>query len=133
MSLRKFAPWIQGLIYVVTGAWPIVHLRSFERMTGPKVDKWLVRTVGAVVLVHGFGLLSAAVQHRADGPVKGMAVGTALALAAIDVKYASTGRISKVYLLDAVLESFLAALWFMPSSDKGDSAPAAGATALIEA
>src|SRR3954453_8411681 len=110
MDLRKVAPWVQGSVYVVSGAWPLLHLRSFELVTGPKVDNWLVRTVGALILVQGAGTLTAAAQHRANGPVKAIGAGTALALAAVDVKYACSGRISKIYLLDAVLQSTLAAL-----------------------
>src|SRR3954466_3733837 len=114
MTMRpRSVPFLQGIFYVTTGLWPIVHLRSFEAITGPKVDKWLVRTVGALVLVQGVGTLLAASKGQADGPVKGIAVGTALSLAAIDVKYVSSGRISKVYLLDAILQSVLTALWLM--------------------
>ena len=37
---------VQAAFYVGTGVWPIVHRRSFERVTGPKTDFWLARTVG---------------------------------------------------------------------------------------
>ena len=29
---------VQGSYYLVTGLWPLVHLASFEAITGPKVD-----------------------------------------------------------------------------------------------
>ncbi|MFH5804425.1 hypothetical protein ACG2DA_10255, partial [Alienimonas sp. DA493] len=47
----------QGLYYVATGVWPLVHIRSFEFVTGPKTDDWLVQTVGALVLAIGGTLL----------------------------------------------------------------------------
>ena len=43
----------QGIFYVATGVWPIVHLRSFEAVTGPKLEGWLVKTVGALIAVVG--------------------------------------------------------------------------------
>jgi hypothetical protein len=30
----------------VTGVWPIPHLQSFEAVTGPKKERWLVKTMG---------------------------------------------------------------------------------------
>ena len=44
---------LQAVFYIVTGVWPIVSMRSFEAITGPKVDRWLVKTVGALVAVIG--------------------------------------------------------------------------------
>jgi hypothetical protein len=46
----------QGLYYRVTGVWPLVNLRTFEAITGPKRDKWLVRTVGILAAAIGTGL-----------------------------------------------------------------------------
>ena len=37
---------VQGLFYVVTGLWPLVSLSTFEFVTGPKTDDWLVHMVG---------------------------------------------------------------------------------------
>ena len=53
---RRRAALLQAGYYVVTGVWPLVHRRSFERITGPKVDYWLVRTVGVLVAAIGAGL-----------------------------------------------------------------------------
>jgi hypothetical protein len=39
----------QGTYYAATGLWPILWMRSFEAVTGPKQDHWLVKTVGALV------------------------------------------------------------------------------------
>src|SRR5215213_7149555 len=37
---------LQAIFYIVSGVWPFVSIRSFEAVTGPKVDRWLVKTVG---------------------------------------------------------------------------------------
>ena len=43
--------WVQAGYFVVTGVWPIVHMRSFLAVTGPKTDLWLVKTIGVLVTV----------------------------------------------------------------------------------
>lgn len=101
----------QGLYYLVTGIWPLLSMRTFEAVTGPKADKWLVKTVGVLVGVVGAVLmLSARRRHVAPEPAL-LAAGSAAGLAAIDTVYAARGRISKVYLLDAVVEIAIVAAW----------------------
>jgi hypothetical protein len=101
----------QGAFYAATGVWPLVHMRSFEAVTGPKADRWLVQTVGALVGVIGGTLLRAGRRDRVTPEIALLAAGSALGLAAIDIIHTSRGRISKVYLLDAAVEIGLAAAW----------------------
>ena len=97
----------QGLYYVATGAWPFVHLKSFERVTGPKYEIWLVRAVGALAAAIGVTLVRASRTPSRDA--RGLARASALAFAAIDVAYAARRRISPIYLADAAFElGFLA-------------------------
>ncbi|WP_257459455.1 hypothetical protein [Archangium lipolyticum] len=100
----------QGAFYLATGVWPIVHLRSFEAVTGPKLEGWLVKTVGALIAVVGGTLLAAGLRRRVSPELKLLATGSAASLAAVDVIY-SPQRISPVYLLDAVAEGVLIAGW----------------------
>jgi hypothetical protein len=102
---------IQGVFYLATGLWPLVDIQSFQLVTGPKTDLWLVKTVGLLVSVVGAALISASRQRRITPEVALLAVGSALSLATIDVVYALSGRISAVYLGDAVVEIGLALLW----------------------
>lgn len=102
---------VQGVFYLATGVWALVDLDSFMAVTGPKVDHWLVKTVGALVAVIGVVFLAAARSRRVTPEIALLGVGCALALAAIDVIYVSVGRISSIYLLDAVAEVALAAAW----------------------
>ena len=102
---------LQAVFYIVTGVWPIVSMRSFEAITGPKVDRWLVKTVGALVAVIGSALALAS-RHRQLAPeVVLVAAGSAAALATIDTVYVTKRRISPVYLLDAIAEIALVAGW----------------------
>jgi hypothetical protein len=109
--LPRGLAWAQGLFYLATGLWPLFHMRSFLWVTGPKVDLWLVRTVGILVAVIGAALLLGALRRRIGPELALLAAGSAAGLAAIDIYYALADRISDIYLLDAVAEIGLALLW----------------------
>jgi hypothetical protein len=104
----KTAFLVQGLYYLITGLWPIVHIRSFMAVSGPKTDEWLVKTVGALVAVIGFVLLSEARRRSSEVELFMLGIGSAVSLGLIDVVYVSKGTISPVYLADAALEFPLA-------------------------
>lgn len=108
----------QGAYFLTTGIWPLVHMQSFEAVTGPKTDKWLVKTVGLCIASIGGALLCAAARDRVTPEIRNLAITSALSLAGIDIWYSLTGRISKVYLADAVPELALAAGLTAPLSDK---------------
>jgi hypothetical protein len=97
----------EGLFYMATGIWPIVHLRSFMAVTGPKRDTWLVRTFGALTASIGAAMLPTSGADRATQSQ--LAVGTAVTLAACEVVFVVRGRISPIYLADAAVELALAA------------------------
>lgn len=99
---------VLGWYYVATGIWPVLHLRSFEALTGPKREGWLVRTFGALVAVIGMTVLEVAgTTSRAAGAR--LAMRSAAALAVADAVFVWRGRIRPIYLLDAVVELALAA------------------------
>jgi hypothetical protein len=102
---------MQGGFDVVTGLWPIVHLRSFEVVTGPKLEGWLVKTVGALITVIGGTLLAAGLRRRVTPEIRLLGAGSAAAFTLVDVIYTARRRISPVYLLDAVVEVGLIAGW----------------------
>jgi hypothetical protein len=103
--------WVQGSYYLVTAVWPLVSIHTFQLVTGPKVDLWLVKTVAVMIAGSALALLSSAVRQAVPMEVMVLAVANALGLAAIDIIYVAKGRISRVYLLDAVPEIVLAAAW----------------------
>jgi hypothetical protein len=102
---------LQAVFYIATGIWPIVSIRSFEAVTGPKVDRWLVKTVGVLVAIIGSALALASRRLQFPPEVVLVATASAGALATIDAVYVAKRRISPVYLLDAVAEVALAAGW----------------------
>ncbi|HEX2660581.1 MAG TPA: hypothetical protein VHU40_20005 [Polyangia bacterium] len=100
----------QGVFFIGTGLWPLVSLKTFEAVTGPKDERWLVKTVGVLVTAVGVALVQG---RREPGPLLyNLGRLPALALAGIDLWYAGVRRrISPVYLVDAVVELGLAAAW----------------------
>lgn len=102
---------LQGLFYVVTGVWPLVSIGTFQRVTGPKTDLWLVKTAGVLISVIGGVMLIAGLRRRVTPEVAILGAGTAAGLTAIDVVYVSRRRISPVYLLDALAELAVITAW----------------------
>lgn len=114
---RRSVAFVQAGYYGPSGLWPIFGLRSFEWITGPKVDGWLVKTVGALVSVVGGVLGLAAYRRRLTPEMELLAVGTALSLAAVDVVTVSRRRIRRIYLLDAAANLALVAAWLVGHRD----------------
>ncbi|MDP8955730.1 MAG: hypothetical protein M3N24_02045 [Actinomycetota bacterium] len=102
---------VEGWFYAISGLWPVINIRSFEWVTGPKVDRWLVKTVG--LLLTAIGGVQIAAARRGDIPqdLTILGVGAPLALLLIDLTYVAKRRISKVYLLDALAQLGLIGLW----------------------
>ncbi|MDQ3364026.1 MAG: hypothetical protein M3680_01160 [Myxococcota bacterium] len=112
-STPHVAPLVQGIFYVGTGLWPIIHLRSFEKVTGPKRDKWLVRTIGGLIAAVGAALIVGSFDRRRSPALQMLGLGSAFALGVADTYFSLRGRISKVYLADAGAEAMIAATWAM--------------------
>lgn len=104
---------VHGLYFLLTGVWPLLGIGSFQRVTGPKTDLWLVKTIGAVLAVIGGALLLAGARGEVTPPVVLLALGSALALAAVDVVYVLRRVIRPVYLLDATAELALVMWWLI--------------------
>ncbi|QGF25312.1 hypothetical protein Rai3103_16635 [Raineyella fluvialis] len=99
--------------YLVTGLWPLVSMRTFMAVTGPKNDTWLVNTAGLLISAIGTTVGLAGRRGDTSPAVATVAIGGAASLAAIDVVYASRRRISPIYLVDAAAEAGLIGLWLL--------------------
>jgi hypothetical protein len=117
------AYWLFGAI------WPLVSMRSFERVTGNKRDEWLVRTV-ALMMLSVVATLETMRRSRSDGvsgrapsdegsrdprseeaAMRVLGATSAGALGGVALIGALVGRISPVYLMDAAVDTTLAVLW----------------------
>ncbi len=104
-------PISQGAYYLITGLWSMVSMRSFQWVTGRKTDIWLVRSVALLLMVIGMVLAMAGFRQRTVPEVPLLGAGSAAVLAGIDIVYAVRGRISRIYLLDALVELVFLAVW----------------------
>jgi len=100
---------VHAIYFTITGLWPLIHYRSFEAITGPKRDDWLVKTLGVFILPIGFAVASAAARDRVTAELRLVVIGSSFALGAASAWYALRGRIRRIYLADAVVESMLVA------------------------
>jgi hypothetical protein len=97
----------------LSGLWPLVHLRSFLAVTGPKTDLWLVQTVGALLAVLGAVLIGVARRPRIEFEWALLGTGVALVLGGADAIFVQRGVISRIYLADAAAEFLIAGAWMI--------------------
>lgn len=103
------AYWLFGAL------WPLVSMRSFERVTGNKRDEWLVRSV-ALLMLSVVASLEAMRRSRVGDPrdeasMRVLGATSAAALGSVALVGPLVGRISPVYLMDAAVDTALAILW----------------------
>jgi len=129
--LAAFPALVQGVYFVLTGLWPVLHLSSFLAVTGPKTDTWLVQTVGLLVFVIGAALCVAAYRRQKSAEIAVLAIGSAAELAGVNVYFVLNRSISAVYLMDAAVELAIVFVWFYAwyaeARDLTRTAPPAGA------
>jgi hypothetical protein len=103
-GLSRWVLAAQGVYYLLTGIWPLVSIRTFELVTGPKTDDWLVQTVGVLAGVIGATLLVGGLRVRPRLETLVLSLGAALGFAGVDVTFVLAGRIPPIYLADAAAE-----------------------------
>jgi hypothetical protein len=107
---HSVARW-QGAFNIVGGLWPLVSMRTFEAVYGPKADRWLQCTVAGLLVTIG----AAQATARTDEEVRLariLGVGTATTLLAVDVINVPRGRIRWTYLQDGLCEAAWLAAWW---------------------
>ena len=110
-SMEHYVLLGQGLYYFITGLWALLSMRTFEKVTGPKTDHWLVKTIGLMLVVIGLALITGGVRKTITPEMAVLGVGTAGVLLGIDVFYVSIKKIPRIYLLDTVAELVLIVGW----------------------
>lgn len=99
------AYWLFGAL------WPLLSMRSFERVTGNKRDEWLVRTVALLMLSVVATLEALRGSRRDERSMRVLGATSAGALGGVALVGPLVGRISPVYLMDAAVDMTLAVLW----------------------
>ena len=57
----------QGLYYVFTGIWPLLHIKSFAKFSGKKPDPFQTRVTGMLFTAIGLVLIVASRKRRPEG------------------------------------------------------------------
>lgn len=106
-----------GAFNIAAGLWPLVHVRSFEAVFGPKADRWLEHTVAGLLITVGYAQWKAGTPE--DWPhARRLGLATATTLLAIDLIYVPRGRIRWTYLIDAAEEAALLTGWLIASRNQ---------------
>src|SRR5262245_21971392 len=111
MGIRSILCILQGVYFLVTGIWPVMSIGTFQLVTGPKVELWLVKTFGVLIGVVGAALIVAGWRGCASTEMAVLGVGTAAGLAAAEINYVLRGRISAIYLADTLVEAGFLVAW----------------------
>lgn len=101
---------IQGIYYLVTGIWPVIHIQSFMAVTGPKTDIWLVKMVALLSVSIALTILLQ--KKHTNGFI--LNILTALSFLIIDLYYALSTVISPIYLTDAGIQLLFVILFILP-------------------
>lgn len=104
---------VQGIYFLVTGVWPLISMSTFLKVTGPKTDLWLVKTVGIILAMVGAVLVLAQVRAEISTSIILLAIGSSLSLTIVEFVYVAKRVISPVYLGDAMIELILIGWWLV--------------------
>lgn len=108
----------QGVYYIATGLWPLMSLSTFEAVSGPKTDDWLVHMVGVLAAAVGIALLVGVRRAEPSAETLILAFAAAAAFTVIDVTYALKGTISRIYLADAAVQAVVMTALLLGSARK---------------
>ena len=111
---------VHGAFNIVGGLWPLVHLRSFEGVFGPKVDRWLEYTVAGLLVSVGYTQGKAGTEEDWVH-ARRLGIASASTLLAIDAINVPRGRIRWTYLIDAAEQAGLIAAWALSSRAGGEA------------
>ena len=96
---------------LIGGAWPLVHMPSFEAVTGPKDEHWLVRSVAGILIVISITLFAQLGKGRIEYAAITTAMGASFVLAMVGIITAIAAVISPIYLVDGAVHFFFFACW----------------------
>jgi hypothetical protein len=102
---------VQGYLYILTGAWSLFGPRTFQIVTGFKMDLWIAQTVGAILALVGFVFLLSIRARRITREIATLGGGIAAILGIADVLCVFQPRTTHAYWLDAVAEFIFALTW----------------------
>lgn len=109
MKKKYLVAYVQMFYFLLTAVWPFVHLESFLKITGPKTDIWLVKTVSLLILPYVF-LILYVLKIRRSPLVILVIILCSAGLAGIDLYYIHD-VIRWTYMIDFILEVTFIVYW----------------------
>jgi hypothetical protein len=103
--------WIQGLYILATAVWPLVSIKTFMEVTGPKTDIWLVKTVAVLLIPIAACFLFNTFTRRPHVSVMVVGLTVSAGLSIIDFYYTYTDTIKWVYAVDGCIELIFLVAW----------------------
>jgi hypothetical protein len=67
---------VHGVYLMLSGAWPLVDMRSFELVTGPRADHMATRAVAGMSVALGLALLWCVRRGVVEAPLRFVAAGS---------------------------------------------------------
>ncbi len=122
----------QGLFNVVGGLWPIVSLRSFEAVFGPKSDVPVQMASGGLFLTTGIALLTAPATEAGIEHARRVGVAAAATYLVIDLIYVPKRELRPTYLLDAAMELGWLYAWWRTRRRRPDDVQSAAHTQQVD-
>ena len=102
---------VQSIYYLLTGLWPLLHIRSFMELTGYKTDTWLVKTVAVLTISMSLTFMTDLLSKEFSTAIAVLSVTSSLGFLLIDSHYALSEVISPVYLADAAVQLVFICWW----------------------
>ncbi len=110
MKYLDYVLGFQGMFYLITALWPLIHISSFEAVVGFKPDKFQLFTTDLLILIIAIPLLASIKQHKTRAIVL-LGLGSSLAFMVVELWFRKSIR--PVFFLDFIIEAviFLALLY----------------------
>jgi hypothetical protein len=97
--------------YLLSSAWPLINIESFMSVTGAKQDIWLVKTFSLLIVCVSLTLFVYLFLKEHSLSVIFLSLMVPAVLAAVDIYYSLNGIISKIYLVDALINLAILIAW----------------------
>lgn len=103
---------VQAGYIFLTAVWPLIHIDSFMLVTGVKTDIWLAKAVGALLIPISLTLAMFLFISTDKRPALALGSMTAATFIGLDFYYVLNEVISRIYLLDGLIEIVFLTGWF---------------------
>ena len=91
--------------------WPLVSIDTFQLVRVSTTDLWMVKTVGSLIAVAGLVIFLAGLRNQVAYEIFVLGAGSAAVLVSVDVNFSLQDIISRIYLMDAVVEAIIVCWW----------------------